>query len=57
MANRVVYVVETWLRHQRRWYAWSASPSIRDSWRKARELRAAYPKEKFRTIHYINGKP
>ena len=56
-ALRQVYVVETWLEGQRCWHRWATHLSRADAWEEARAARHRYPKNKFRTIPYVNTKP
>jgi hypothetical protein len=57
MKRRRVYVVETWLRPQRRWYVWTARAGRAQAWDEARAARAKYPGERFRTVPYESSRP
>jgi hypothetical protein len=57
MAERYVWVVETWLKNQGRWYCWSAHTGRPTAWTAMRDARATYPEQRFRTIKYVSTKP
>lgn len=54
---RHCWVVETYLRHQRRWYAMDARVSRASAWALMREDRKKYPQHKFRCTKYVSTKP
>lgn len=52
-----VWVVETWLEVDQRWYTWGCSTVRERAWQCARLSREDYPGKRFRVTKYVSTKP